>query len=46
MGETRNAHAVLMENLNRSQWEDNIRMDFRETRWEVAGIWLRISTTP
>jgi len=29
----------------RRRWQDNIRMDLREIRWEGGCIWLRLGTS-
>jgi hypothetical protein len=44
VGETRNAYKILVGKSEgerplgrpRGRWEDNIRMDLRETEWEVV----------
>jgi hypothetical protein len=50
MAETRNAYSVLVGKPEgkrplgrpRRRWEDNIRTDLREIRWEVMG-WIRVA---
>jgi hypothetical protein len=55
VGEMRNTYSILVRKPEgkrplrrfRCRWEDNIRIDLRETGWELwtGCIWLRIGTS-
>jgi hypothetical protein len=50
MGEMRNSYKILVGKPEwkrplgspRRRWEDNIRMDLKETEWEYAG-WIHVT---
>jgi hypothetical protein len=50
MGQTRNAYKFLLgkpegkipHGRSRRRWEDNIRMDLREIRWEGV-VWIHLA---